>query len=241
MITITLQAPPVYTYIYKSAHALFSVSIFKSTHANVQKHIFSCTFIHKCIQLHIYMCVYIYIYIYIYNVCAFVCGVFGYCRCTDVYLFMLDKWYRCFLQMHTLHFFCFSPFTSCESKRSRPHHTYNCCCCLGEYWWYLSVCLSWSSSYSSKFDLAYRFAVRTLPPTHLPHIYIHSKWTFQSFNDFILSLSLSLSLSLISTSLFRFIIFIMSLSLSLSLYIYIYLPTPPLGQDMTQGQFLSGV
>ena len=23
--------------------------------------------------------------------------------------------------------------------------------------------------------------------------------------------------------------------------IYIYLPTPPLGQDMTQGQFLSGV
>ena len=45
------------------------------------------------------------------------------------------------------------------------------------------------------------------------------------------------------------------LSLSLSLYIYIYiyvylvevnnglsyLPTPPLGQDMTQGQFLSGV
>ena len=23
--------------------------------------------------------------------------------------------------------------------------------------------------------------------------------------------------------------------------VYIYLPTPPLGQDMTQGQFLSGV
>ena len=37
-----------------------------------------------------------------------------------------------------------------------------------------------------------------------------------------------------------------ALSLSLSIYIYIYiyiypyLPTPPLGQDMTQGQFLSG-
>ena len=27
----------------------------------------------------------------------------------------------------------------------------------------------------------------------------------------------------------------------LSLMIYPYLPTPPLGQDMTQGQFLSGV
>ena len=25
------------------------------------------------------------------------------------------------------------------------------------------------------------------------------------------------------------------------IYIYIYIPTPPLGQDMTQGQFLSGV
>ena len=25
------------------------------------------------------------------------------------------------------------------------------------------------------------------------------------------------------------------------IYIYTYLPTPPLGQDMTQGQFLSGV
>ena len=24
-------------------------------------------------------------------------------------------------------------------------------------------------------------------------------------------------------------------------YVYIYLPTTPLGQDMTQGQFLSGV
>ena len=25
------------------------------------------------------------------------------------------------------------------------------------------------------------------------------------------------------------------------IYIYIYIPTPPLGQDMTQGQFESGV
>ena len=28
---------------------------------------------------------------------------------------------------------------------------------------------------------------------------------------------------------------------SIYIYIYIYIPTPPLGQDMTQGQFLSGV
>ena len=30
-------------------------------------------------------------------------------------------------------------------------------------------------------------------------------------------------------------------SMCVCVYIYIYLPTPPLGQDMTQGQFLSGV
>ena len=49
------------------------------------------------------------------------------------------------------------------------------------------------------------------------------------------SLSLSLSLSLSPPPL--------SLSLYIYIYnhIYIYLPTPPLGQDMIQGQFLSGV
>ena len=31
------------------------------------------------------------------------------------------------------------------------------------------------------------------------------------------------------------------LSICLNLYIYLYLSTPPLGQDMTQDQFLSGV
>ena len=35
--------------------------------------------------------------------------------------------------------------------------------------------------------------------------------------------------------------FSLSLSLSLVIFLYPYLPTPPLGKDMTQGQFLSEV
>ena len=87
---------------------------------------------------------------------------------------------------------------------------------------------------SSRFDEFFPFPFFVLPNFH------------HRGKQFLVSFSLSLSLSL---SFFFSLILSSFLSFSLSAFGRImfqilsryYLPTPPLGQDMTQGQFLSGV